>query len=756
MKVGEVHRFIIGYVPRSAAELGSSIFVCVKNTETRLLATNILSGPFMFYCDIAPSTFSNKKRCFITADQPHYNPNIMPGQSIKAELSMHILKDKYVWVVNVQSQIIFNVSSEVNFEIIVAREREQLHKRYYGDHYGSFSDCIDVQHLNTEDLWNKPPPFLPSPNKPIHLIVLTHGMYSNVTADLLYIKEQIEQKAAETGENVVVRGYTKNVCRTERGVKYLGRRVGEWVVKKAVPEIGNVSKISFIGHSLGGLIQTFAVAYIQHNYPEFFMKVQPENFITMASPLLGISNENPAYVQLFLSIGIVGKTGHDLSLQGSKPLVLLLPSKSTRGALRRFHRRTVYANVLHDGLVPLRTAALMFLDWNGLCNVYNTLKQSGSLNPSCEDLTNLKPTGKVAEIPADVENSESLANEESNGLATKPDDAGIEVPAEEPITQQQQTSVSFFSNFTCKIQSWWGTTVTPTKKIKLKKYQKYQTTQDDGPDDIVKAKKPIPKASVLSGIRRVLLPESPTSEFLLNPESRQNPILHDKIYKPSMIPKPKKRSTANKALNAVQLHQRKLEEKIARKWHQGLSWRKVLVNIPPDAHNSMIVRRKFANAYGWPIVDHMVENHFGERCYREEDLNAYKLSPEDIEISEAISLSSQRHSKKMDNKLSKVLDEEHRKSLDESRKDDKKVQEQQDFGNSDNESWIDDAGSICFEGPTGMLNTIPQTVNGQVQAMKDRMFPEEQDSTAINKSNEDDPVRDTITTDSNQVMNTYL
>jgi FtsZ-interacting cell division protein YlmF len=54
----------------------------------------------------------------------------------------------------------------------------------------------------------------------------------------------------------------------------------------------------------------------------------------------------------------------------------------------------------------------------------------------------------------------------------------------------------------------------------------------------------------------------------------------------------------------------KVEEKIARAYHRDLSWRKVLVRLEPDAHNNMIVRRMFANAYGWPVIKHLCDTHF--------------------------------------------------------------------------------------------------------------------------------------------------
>lgn len=66
----------------------------------------------------------------------------------------------------------------------------------------------------------------------------------------------------------------------------------------------------------------------------------------------------------------------------------------------------------------------------------------------------------------------------------------------------------------------------------------------------------------------------------------------------------------------------RVEEKIARAYHRDLSWRKVLVKVEPDAHNNVFVRRMFANAYGWPVVKHMVDAHFSDSAasrLRDED-----------------------------------------------------------------------------------------------------------------------------------------
>ena len=111
--------------------------------------------------------------------------------------------------------------------------------------------------------------------------------------------------------------------------------------------------------------------------------------------------------------------------------------------------------------------------------------------------------------------------------------------------------------------------------------------------------------------------------------------MHDRIYHPEDIPPPlpdKKRSGIKRTFSSDSSHKglthsntdygaagpqpgadtggMKVEEKIARAYHRDLSWRKVLVRLEPDAHNNICVRRMFSNAYGWPVVKHLVDTHF--------------------------------------------------------------------------------------------------------------------------------------------------
>ncbi|GMG20831.1 unnamed protein product [Ambrosiozyma monospora] len=136
----------------------------------------------------------------------------------------------------------------------------------------------------------------------------------------------------------------------------------------------------------------------------------------------------------------------------------------------------------------------------------------------------------------------------------------------------------------------------------------------------------IPHTNVIESMTNVLLQPTPPMKFLMDPNSRKNVILHDKIYKPDSIPRrtlPRTTTTMLDSLDPGKRH-KILEERIARRWHKGMTWRKVLVNLLPDAHNNMVVRRRFANAYGWPVIDHLVEEHFGEKAFKGEDYADYE------------------------------------------------------------------------------------------------------------------------------------
>lgn len=462
-----------------------------------------------------------------------------------------------------------------------------------------------------------------------------------------------------------------------------------------------ITSISFIGHSLGGLVQTYAIAYIQKHSPQFFDKIKPVNFIALATPFLGLSNENPMYVRFALDFGLVGRTGQDLGLSWtaprirsgwdaiiggkgessrprgdenarSKPLLRILPSGPAHEVLVKFKRRTIYSNLVNDGIVPLRTSCLLYLDWKGLQRVEKARRENGIVGTVAEwgwyELTganskspnNARRAQDGSEVTCTPSNATEIAKETSVVIAPQRDTTTQHSPSptsfssigRNPSSHAQPLYEADDASINNEVVS--GPPHTPSSplsgffsifkprepKHKQEKFLKHSQTiatpmttkviQQHGsyPNPISRDTgfNAPPKTTLFESAGDILMPPLPPVDYIVNPASRQRVILHDRIYHPGDIPPPivKRQKTGINAsqdgttaadpasaegpANEAGL---KVEEKIARGYHRGLSWRKVLVRLEPDAHNNIIVRRMFTNAYGWPVVQHLVDAHFG-------------------------------------------------------------------------------------------------------------------------------------------------
>lgn len=567
VKAGEIERFKINFTPHAEGDeviMPPTLWVKVKNLEPVSKRAIYLAGPYILYVDCKLLDYDSNTKYFVTADQPVFEPQLLAGQSFYIQLSCHTLKKSYSWIVDVVSQIIFNNTISIDFEIMIGTCKQVLHDASFAeknilnsDKVGCFNSLLHVDNWDTLDLWNLP---VLQPNKPKHLVILTHGLHSNASSDMLYLKEQIDRIVdlrKSHDEDIVVKAFFGNIGKTERGIKYLGSRVAEYIIdlitENDLLNDGKVEKISLIGHSLGGCVQTFAIAYLKINFPWFFDKIKPVNFITLASPLLGVVNENPKVVEWVLLAGFVGKSGQELGLKvvenDSKPLLLLLPTGPTHEVLKQFKRRTIYANAINDGIVPLRTSSLLYLDYKGLSEIINS-----------EELAQSDTTDKV---PKSVEKANSF-------LAV-------------------QTLLSYFM----------------PQNQSSERYKRFQTQDVQAAatsEGIVH--KVIPSSTFLDSAASLVLPPLPSMKYIVDPSSRDNVIIHDKIYYEKDLPV----ANTEEKLSSFE----KLEEEIAREYHKNMGWRKVVVKIKPDAHNNIFVRRRFANAYGWPVIQHLVENHFGQ------------------------------------------------------------------------------------------------------------------------------------------------
>ncbi|KAI5950056.1 hypothetical protein KGF57_004401 [Candida theae] len=682
LRIGDVNRYNVTYKRQRGANT-TQTYLRIKNIENPGIRTiHLLTGPFILYCHVVPCNYRYRKQ-FYPADagvnaEVVFENQLKPNQSFNVTLLLNdnslakvsnekgITYDHFQWEIEVISQIVITKKTEVLYDMMIGDDPHAMKKLGHGnlqkaltsivpdntdevstaqdvfDHETKnhiFNPYLSVDKKTTEDLWNKQPP---NPLKPVHLIIVTHGIFSNLTADMLYLKETLESSVSE---NVMIRGYRFNAGKTEKGVKKLGRNVGDYVVDVIEKEPYRFDKISFIAHSLGGVVQLYAIKYILVTRGvDFFdrLHIQPVNLISLASPFLGILNELNLVLSWILDLGTLGKTGRDLTLSrkfpswkdveiGShktkdrfKPVLETLPDDPLQTFLGKFERLTVYANAINDGIVPLRTAAILYLDYEALGDV-NELKRTSNVidRPELEkdhhDVESNESQNNVSEVP-----DSNAANEKSLGRSQAAQNEGKQ--------QTGQTSNSFSKEKLRlqNIQKEFGEfTILNSSQKKLSKRQKKYShfsikgadtnrdslsgSNDSSTESTATINVP-PRASAIESALNTLICPIPSQEYIMNPESRKPVIFHDKYYhfdKTKDETDVKPRSLKEKLFGYSADWRLRKQVVIANKYHTGkLNWRKVLVNLPPDAHNNIIVRRRFANGYGWGVIHHLCENLF--------------------------------------------------------------------------------------------------------------------------------------------------
>ena len=119
---------------------------------------------------------------------------------------------------------------------------------------------------------------------------------------------------------------------------------------------GNIAKLSIVGYSLGGLVARYAVGLLHAK--GVFDQVEPVNFTTFASPHLGVRSPLRGWhnhVWNILGARTLSTSGRQLftidDFRGTgRPLLAILadPDSIFMSGLKRFKRRTLYANAVND------------------------------------------------------------------------------------------------------------------------------------------------------------------------------------------------------------------------------------------------------------------------------------------------------------------------------------------------------------------------------------------------------------------------
>lgn len=240
-----------------------------------------------------------------------------------------------------------------------------------------------------EDLWASDSAAPRGKGFPEHLVIMVNGLVGSAE-DWRFAAEQFVKKLPDKA--IVHRSECNSLRLTFDGVDLMGQRLAEEVISVVNRRTG-VQKISFVAHSLGGLIARYAIGKLYEpvtrgstvnghpvneakNLEGRIAGLEAMNFITFATPHLG----SRGHKQLPILCGlpflerrasetahlIVGRTGKHLFLtdndEGQPPLLLRMVDDCDdikfRSALHCFKRRVAYANANFDHMVGWRTSSI--------------------------------------------------------------------------------------------------------------------------------------------------------------------------------------------------------------------------------------------------------------------------------------------------------------------------------------------------------------------------------------------------------------
>ncbi|KAG6541674.1 hypothetical protein Mapa_016939 [Marchantia paleacea] len=216
-------------------------------------------------------------------------------------------------------------------------------------------------------------------NKQVHLVIFVNGIIGSPT-DWKFAANMFALKSLNV---LLLCSESNSSWATFHGVDTMGKRLADEVERISKDRKG-LKKISFIAHSLGGLVARYAIALLykkgepgsDHPNPTI-AGLEPVNFITVATPHVGSRGNENLPMLLGLSVLeklailiahlIVGVTGRHLYLtdgnpkKGEKPLLVQMVTDKPlpfSSSLAAFKNRTAYANVSGDHAVGWRTASI--------------------------------------------------------------------------------------------------------------------------------------------------------------------------------------------------------------------------------------------------------------------------------------------------------------------------------------------------------------------------------------------------------------
>jgi hypothetical protein len=196
----------------------------------------------------------------------------------------------------------------------------------------------------------------------MHLIIIQNGLNGFHFAMNYVLNYYFNQLNKE--EYKIVVSDVNNFLKTHDGLDEMGKRLAQFT-KEKLREF-NCDKISFIGHSLGGLMIRSCIFLLDQD--GIFNKIEPMTYISIASPHLGIFEV--VEWKKFAARWLLRITGQELLIEDQNQQLITLSSNRYLSSLNKFKYKVAYGNILGDTSVSFRSACISAVDFVNIKSEY--------------------------------------------------------------------------------------------------------------------------------------------------------------------------------------------------------------------------------------------------------------------------------------------------------------------------------------------------------------------------------------------------
>ncbi|KAI1271231.1 putative serine esterase-domain-containing protein [Xylaria sp. FL0933] len=204
-----------------------------------------------------------------------------------------------------------------------------------------------------------------------HLCVLVHGLWGNPN-HMNQVAKALRTAYPEDQLHLLLAKRNSGNF-TYDGIELGGERVCveiEEEIEAIRRKGGNITKLSIVGYSLGGLVARYAIGLLSAK--GVLNQLEPVNFTTFATPHLGVRAALRGWYDTVwnrLGARILSESGRQLFIVDNfrdtgRPLLSILadPDSIFMTGLKKFKRRTLYSNIINDRTVVHYTSMITRTD----------------------------------------------------------------------------------------------------------------------------------------------------------------------------------------------------------------------------------------------------------------------------------------------------------------------------------------------------------------------------------------------------------